>query len=647
MVFSYLDEKNIFTKYSAAKDYTDKLTEPFPEFERIAQNKPHENIDKDYPKTTDGTTASIIRKAPRRALQQLPTGVIKTDNTDDWRPIVAEFVFTNKIIPYANEEYDLMQKCWSATEKAMTFGSAVSLAPFVNHDGYFSPDMTIPYWGDIFIQPGKKSGYDCDYVFVRTWFQLEDIEALISREKKMAKEAKKNGEKYESSWDLAALEDIKTAATPKDEKAVNPTEEDRGIAPDGIELIIGYQEGVNAKFFTFNPKRQKIVRTKVNKDPRGKMPVDWLYADIDSNNPLGRSVVELIGGLQNLIDADMQMYQFNRALMLAPPIVKRGTFSKSKIVYKPNAIIDLGSDMNARIDPLNVDTTAVTNYPNLYGLQKSQLLNLISSPDSSISAEIGNPGFSKTHAGVEQQNQLVSIDDNYTRKMVEAWFENWGETVINLHFAEKSGIEELQLDTRTVGKLNKLIEKGIEVPNFDPETGIIMIDYDAPIDPMTFRIDASTSKVKSDSEQLEALSMLLERLEASPLLSQLIVQGNEDKIIGAWNSIVAASGVEDPELLSVDIEEWKEQQQQQQEQMMQQQAMEQEQAMGQQQLEANALPAEIVGEEEPAELTEDDALAAELTDMGFAPEVIAEAMQMADEGYTSDEILGALTGEPV
>lgn len=645
MVFSYLNETNIFKKYSAAKDYTEKLTEPYPEFERIAQNKPHENIENGYPKTTDGTTASIIRKAPRRALQQLPSGVIKSDNTDDWLPIVAEFIYTNKILPYANEEYDLIQKCWTATEKAMTFGAAVSLTTFVNHDGFFSPDMTIPYWGDVFIQPGKKSGYDCEYVFIRTWFQPEDIDALISREQKLKKQAKSRGEEYESSWDIAALKEVKDAVETKDEQGTNPTEDDRGLTPEGIELIIGFQNGVGSKFYTFNPKKKKIVRTKQNRDPRGKMPLDWLYADVDGNNPLGRSVVELIGGLQNLIDSDMQMYQFNRALMLAPPIVKRGTFSKSKIVYKPNAIIDLGSDMQARIDPLNVDTTAVTNYPNLYGLQKSQLLNLISSPDSSISAEVGNPGFSKTHAGVEQQNQLVSVDDNYTRKMIEAWFEHWSETAINMHFAERSGVEELQLDDRTVQKLKKLTEKGIEVPNFDPETGMILIDYDQTTDVLHFRVDASTSKLKTDGEQLEAITLLLERLEASPMLTQLIVQGNEDKIIGAWNSIVSASGVENPELLSVDIEEWKEQQAQMQEQMAMQEQLANEQAMQQQahaqEVEQNALPAEIV------EPTEDDMLAAQLSEMGFAPEVIKEALEMADEGYTSDEILGALTGEAV
>lgn len=648
-MFSYLTPDNVFEKYTAAKFYTEQLTEPFPEFERIAHNRPHNGIQEGYPKTTDGTTASIIRKTPRRALQQLPTGTVESDNTDDYLPIVAEFVYTNKILPYANAEYDLMQKCWVAIEAGLTYGSQCSYTPFINHDGEFTPDLTLPYWGDVFIQPGKKSAKDSSYVFIRIWYQPEDIEALIDREKKLKKSAKERGETYDSSWDLKALEEIKDATSIKDEKAQTPSEEERNITSEGVEIITGYQDGVGAKFITFCPAQDLVVRTESNPDPRGKMPVDWFFAEIDGYNPLGRGVVELIGPLQNLIDSDMQMYQFNRALMLAPPLIKRGTFSKSKIVYKPNHIIDLGNDPNAKIDPLNVDTTAVREYPNLYGLQKSQILNLVSSPDSSISAEVGNPGFSKTHAGVKQMDAIVSVDDNYIRKMFEAWFEHWSETAVNLYFAKRQGVEELQLDERTSQKLKRLMEQGHDVGGFDPDKNTIIINYDEATPALKFRIDASSSKMKTDAEQLEAIGMLLERLEASPLLSQLVVAGNEDKIIGAWNAIVNASGIENPELLSVDIEEWKEQQMQQQmQQQMAQEQMMNDQAMQEAMMrEQQAIPAEVVPQE--AGVSQEDAmLAQELSQMGYDDNTIAEAIDMAEKGYSTDDILGALMkqGQP-
>lgn len=557
MSFSYLTAKNVFDRYQVSKDYTEKLTDPFPEFERISRNKPHDGIDSKYPKTTDGTTASIIRKTPKRVVQQLPTGVVESDDEDDWLPIIAQFVYQNKILPFANEEYDLIQKCWTNIEKSLTFGYCATYTPFLNHDGYFCPDVTSPYWGDIFVQPGKKSGYSSSYVFMRAWWQKEDVEALIDKEKKLAKSAKARGEQYDSSWDLAALEECLEAATMKDDKASTPSEEARGTSPEGIELVTGFQKGIGAKFLTFNPLKKVVVRTKVNKDPRGKMPIDWLYGDTDGSNPLGRGIVELIGGLQNLIDSDMQMYQYNRALLLAPPVLKRGNFNKNKIVYEPNRIIDVGDDPNADVVPLKIDSTAIAKYPELYGLQKSQLLNLVNSPDTSISADVGNPGFSKTPAGINQQKATISVDDNYIRKMFEAWFENWSETAINIYFAERSGIDELQLDKETAGKLRKLAAEGKFDPRMLSEDNKIRINYDTATPALKFRVDASTSKIKDDSEQLEAMSGLLDTLNNNQLLQAIVPQ---DKIIGAWNSIVAASGVENPEELTINLEEYEQQQ---------------------------------------------------------------------------------------
>lgn len=480
-MFSYLDETNIFDRYKAAKRYTDSLTVPFPEFERIARNKPFEDIDPNYPNTTDGTTASIIRKTPRRVVQQLPTGSVESD-AEDWLSVVAEFIYTNKILPYANEEYDLIQKCWSAIEASLTFGCCFTYTPFINHDGYFCPDVTTIYWGDVALQPGKKSIYSCNYFFMRSWWQKEDIENLIEKEKKLAKSAKERGEKYESTWNLEALEKVKDGKQTKDQQARTPSEDERSIDATGVEFITGFQKGVGGKFYTFVNKEETVVRTEDNKDPRGEYPIDGMYGDIDGSNPFGRGIVELVGGLQNLIDSDMQMYQYNRALMLAPPLVVTGNVSSSKVNLVPNAVIKI-ADPQGKVVPLNIDTTAVANYPALYGLQKSQLLNLVNSPDTSISSDIGNPGFSKTPAGINQQKATISVDDNYIRKMFEAWFEKWSETAINLYFAKRSGIEELQLDDDTADKLRKLAEQGKFDPALLSDDDMIRIDYDTATSP--------------------------------------------------------------------------------------------------------------------------------------------------------------------
>lgn len=107
--YQYLTPENIFDRYDESKLYTYVLTRPFPEFERIARNLPHPKIDRRYPKTTDGTTASIVRKTPRRIIQQLPTSRVIADN-DGWLGVVAGFIYNSKIVLKANEEYSLIQK---------------------------------------------------------------------------------------------------------------------------------------------------------------------------------------------------------------------------------------------------------------------------------------------------------------------------------------------------------------------------------------------------------------------------------------------------------------------------------------------------------------------------------------------------------
>lgn len=653
MVFAFLKEDNLSKKFSAAKVYTESLTEPFPEFDRIARNIPHRGKDPRYPNTTDGTTAATIRKLGKRVVQQLPTGTVESDEDDAWLPIVAGFVYTNKILPYANIEYDLIQKCWQVIERGGTFGATATYTPFVNHDGYFCPDLVLPYWGDVFIQPGKKSGYDCDYVFIRSWWQEDDIDALIDGEKKRAKDAKDRGETYESTWDLKALETAKNMSTHKDEKAKTPHETDRNVDADGIPVITGFQKGVGATFYTFliggTENEVTIIRRKKNKDPRGKFPIDWYYHDTDGANPLGRGIVELIGGLQNLIDSDMQMYQFNRALMLAPPVIKRGNFSKKKIVYAPNAIIDVGTDPDADVKPLNVDTSAVVNYPDLYGLQKSQLLNLVSSPDTSISAEVGNPGFGKTPTAINAQQATISVDDNFIRKMFEAWFENWSETAINLYFAERSGIEELQLDDDTANELRELVKEGKLPPDFISDDDKIMIDYDTATPALKFRVDASTSKMKDDNAQLNALQGLVQTLDTSPTLAQAVPI---EKQLAAWNAIVKNSSVEDPEDLTVDIDEFKAQQDQaammQQQQAQMQAQTQQAQAQAQSDT-ANAQMAQMPPQQPeqpqaPQGNPEDEQIASMLQSMGVPEEYIVQAIQMADQGYSADDILSAING---
>ena len=553
----FLTEKNFWHKYHKAVDWTRQWTEPFDEFVRIARNETEPGTPQEYARVSDGTTASLIRKTPKRIIQQLPTGVVSSDDDNDWLPIVAEFILLNKIIPYANSDYDLIQKFWSTVENGLVVGGQAVYTPFLKRGREFTTDASLVYWGDIFFQPGKKSFYDCDYFFMRSWWQPETIDQILEADKKIAEEVEKNGGEYTSTWDAKALQEVKKNITSKDAEARTRVEERLGIDSSGIEVVMGFQKGVGAIFYTGCPANEgedgTIVRRKKNKDPRGLPPVDYFYSDVDGSNPFGRSVVEIVGGMQNMIDADMRAYKFNRALGLAPPVLVYGNVDTTQAIYEANALVDMGDDPKNRIEPLSVDTSAIANYPNIYALNKTQLYALFNSGgDTTVSAEVGNPGFGKTPTALKQQKELMSADDNYIRKNFESFFENWAETAINVYFAEREGVEELQLDRKTADKLRELEKEGKLEDGFVDSNNKVRIDYSSATPALHFRVDASTSKLNGQSEQLEALQLLLQ-IAATPSLSQIIPQ---EKLAACWNKIVANSGVEDSEDLTVDLDQF-------------------------------------------------------------------------------------------
>lgn len=516
------------------------LTRPFEEFERIARNRPHPGLDKAYPRTTDGTTAAIIRKTPHRIVQQLPTGRVISDQ-NDWLTIVASFIYANRIIKNANEQYFLLQKCWSIIEKALTYGCCPTYTPFINRGDYFGPDLTIPYIGDIFLQPGKLSDLDSKYIFMRSWWQPEDIDALIDRETKLSKDKKKQ-EASASGWDVEALRKIKDTKSPKDQTGTTPMDKEKSMADSGVELITGFQRGVGGQFLTFHRPTKTIVRTQVNPDPKGEIPITFMYADTDGSNPLGRGMVELVGGMQNLLDAEIQMYQYNRAYNLGPAVIKKGNWNKNQAKIQPNALIDIGSDPIASLTPFTIDSTALSNFPALYGLSKSQILNLLSSPDSSISSTVGNPGFSKTDAGVKQTNANVNVDDNYIEKQFETFFERWSENAVNMYFARRSGIEELQLDQETAGKLRQL--ETFDQSLLSPDNKI-RINYDDATEVLTFRVDPGTSRSKDDAEQSQNVLQLLDVVMKYPQLNSNF--GGAIDVDTLSRRLVVTSGIENPE----------------------------------------------------------------------------------------------------
>jgi len=539
----YLTEENFSELWTASERYMDDLRRPFDEWERVKNNRPHPSIDPAYPKTTDGTTAAKVREVPRRAVQQIPYGTVEVDG-DEALSDLANFVLKEEIIPNSDTQDDVLGKSWKAIEDQLTYGHVDGFVFYKVDGDYFGTDFRVPYVKDVYLEAGKGTFAEANCVFVKTWYQRSDIQKIIDKEESLAKNARKRGEKYTPSWDIEKLKKMiadKKEGGEKQNTDKTDSEKDRNIKTSGFEVIHGFQKGKKAKFYAYTSVEDlKIIKTQVNPDPRGVMPIERMYYECDFSNPEGRGIVELVAPLQNFLDSSLQSYQFIRALMYAPPLLKKGTYNKSQIQYRPNAIIDLGTDPNARLEALSINNPAITNFSQDYGLIKSQILNLFGSDDQSISSTVGNPGFSKTDAGVNARQALIGLNDNFIRKRYETWIGNIFCTQLNLYFQLTQGDRVFGIDEDEKERLSRHQSEYFEVID---DTVVVHFSKLQDVE-INFEVEASTSKSQDSNETKEKLLEALKTLSETGLLQFT----NPEEIT---KRILIQIGVEDPEKLLV------------------------------------------------------------------------------------------------
>lgn len=546
MAYSFIDETNLQDAFEESKTYMRPLWEGFDEYERLADNKPHPSIASHLPKVTEGTLASTIIKQPRRVIQQLPTGKVMSAQ-DAMRAAVVDYVWQEQILRNANTNGTVLQKAWASTSKALTYGSQPAYVFFTQRGDYFGADFRLPYAKHVYLESGQVAG-DCNVQFMEDWYTPNQIQQIIDREVKLKKFADERGEKYKSIFNLKKLAQLKDTESQKDAEQQNPDERKRGGDSGGIRVIKAFQTGIKSKFYYIAPDLDfSVIGVEENPDPRGIIPIHYQFHTVDMNNPLGRGAPEHSGGAQNLLDGMLQSFQYTQALSLSPPQKKYGeSIIEESIRMVPDAIWDMGNDPNSKLEPVNITNNAIQNFPQNFGLIKGIILTGASGQDSSISAESGNAGFSKTNAGVKQQSAILGVDDNYIRKQFESWFEDVSETMINIHFAKNAGHKEFVIGGQSLERLVK------HIPELKDNGGKYDLVYkdirDSFKNGIKYEVDATTSKGDDNDQQIEIISGITEEITKNPvLLERMEAEGYEINLGEAFLKKIIKSGVEDPE----------------------------------------------------------------------------------------------------
>lgn len=650
MAFSFVTKDNIKTFVNDSDEWMRPHFRELPEAERVSRGRIGK-VPKGKPRLTDGTIAGVVRETAKRIVQQDPTGRVRIKKFPELEPYV-NAVLTDEILPHANAGGTPREKGKKAVKDVLRNGSAAAYCYYGRDNDWFGGMYRRVYIKDIGFEKGKTSIADCNAVKMTAWYTKMDIEGIISTQE----ELQKGDKEYKSEWDLALLRQLITEKEgEKDQENQSEEERRKNEGNRGfykIEHI--FQKGIGATFYSYSPRLDKCVREWKNKDPRGVIPIHIWTPEPDDASPIGEIPIAISIGKQNILDFDMQMYQYGRGLLYSPPVKKWGNTPTSAIKLTPDSIIPMAGtkDSGNDFEVVDFSNSAITDYRNNSSYIKTQIYNEQGgSSDSSISASVGAVGYSKTDAGVDQQEAKLGVSENDLRKGYEEWLAQIWETVLNIHFAESKGKKDIDAQMETIERLK-----------LDPEN--MTMDYDVDYGAIKFSVTAGTSETSDSKRENEDLTALLE-------LKAKYGMQPDSKFMAVFNQIVTNSGVDDPENIMYTDEEIEfakqndEMMRQAQQQQLEQSLMPQPMApMEAEQPMAGEIPMEMPIEGEIVEplpeemgmsqniaqpqVDEDELETIQLlTNEGFSDDQIADALVMLRNDYTDEEIirvLGAPTG---
>jgi len=463
----------------------------------------------DLPNISSGETAGLVRRIARNLVQNTPNVEVLSNYDDDSTPgIFSRYILTSKIIGSDEYSNDMQQNLFSSTKTALTLGFD-TVIPVLLQDaagGWYMKYDTIHY-RDVFPEPGAKDVRQATQVFVRRYLTRGEVHALIADET--------------AGWDVAALKAmLKESPYGRARESVDYQNHKFGIVPEGYEIVTWYSSS-GQPFLTFCPSTKYLLRIEKNKHPLKLHPVHFLVLEKDSQQPLGKSQVELLIGRQ-----DFQDLMLNGAMKLwyrniNPSILGYGA---------ANAIPNLSpgkytqiSNPNARIEPFEVNTGTLMQYGQISQQNMGSMVNLIGSADQQMATQAGG-GMSATPQGVEAQQAMVDITTNNYQKAIESFFSHYCSYALTIYFQELRAVKRV---APTAEARLKLLRAGLETSALN-EDGTLDMDFEDMAGEYWVRVVPGSLVEMEDEKQLRILNQLF--IPLSQAMPALASSGDQEMI---------------------------------------------------------------------------------------------------------------------
>ena len=414
----------------------------------------------DLPNISSGETAGLIRRIARNLVQNAPNvEVISKFNDDTKEGVFARHILTSKIIGSDQYSNDMQQNLFASTKTSLTLGFDC-VVPVLLQDaagGWYIKYDAIHY-RDVFPEPGVKDVRDAPTVFVRRYLTKGEAMQLIRDQA--------------PGWDCAALKALVKHGRPpaREQQSVDHQTKKHHQIPDGYEVITWYTS-TGEPFLTFSAQTKMLLRIEKNKHPLRWHPVHFLVLEKDSQQPLGKSQVELVLGRQ-----DFQDLMLNGAMKLW----YRNINPSITVFGDPNAMPNLSpgklnkiSNPNAKIEPFEVNTQTLMQYGSISQQNLGSMVSMIGAADQQMAMQSGS-GMSATPQGVEAQQAMVDITTNNYQKAIESFFSHYCSYALTIYFQELKAVKKV---APTAEARLKLLKAGLD-PQELKDDGTLDIDFE-------------------------------------------------------------------------------------------------------------------------------------------------------------------------
>ena len=429
-----LTAEDLVKKLDDSQEFMDRVTSGFAERnERIFYRKPPVNTNgqMEYAELVDNTLASYLEKMPKNIIQKLPTFEADGHSRSKAEDLVYEFIAVKILLRAGSSKgYGLLQKQWIELRNSATFGMCAAYLPFENDHGEYTVGETPIYWGDLYPEAWSTNINSSNFTQFRCLKTEDDIKQLIAG----------NDDEVGGTWNRDGLQEVLDygAGQNSGKDTANIKAAMEGLPEHMYELFKYTDENW---VVDWHYASATILRVIPNLS--GRRRVVGLYSDYDGSSIMGRSLIDMAYGAQQSLTSLLRNFIYTSDYNTDPAKTVKGISLNEDTFNLTKGNTMFLNDEEGEVELLPIDTMTVQNFPNLYNLLKTVLLtSLPSSSDSSISAGSGDPTYSKTQAGVNDQREKSDVDNNYYRKNYETYFEMVLENKINMYLAEVRAMAE-------------------------------------------------------------------------------------------------------------------------------------------------------------------------------------------------------------